>query len=95
MKFLNASILVNIFLIFIIVYLAYHLIYGNFNIQNYLVYKFEEKIYKQKQDILDKNFNDLAMDLDALYKQKEDYLEELQIQKNPLPNEGETVLKLD
>jgi hypothetical protein len=71
------------------------LIYGNFNIQNYLVYKFEEKIYKQKQDILDKNISDLAMDLDALYNQKEDYLEELQIQKNPLPNEGETVLKLD
>ena len=71
------------------------MIYGNFNIQNYLVYKFEEKIYKQKQDILDKNIRDLAMDLDALYNQKEDYLEELQIQKNPLPNEGETVLKLD
>lgn len=71
------------------------MIYGNFNIQNYLVYKFEEKIYKQKQDIPDKNISDLAMDLDALYNQKEDYLEELQIQKNPLPNEGETVLKLD
>ena len=95
MKFLKASILVNIFFIFIIFYLAYHLIYGNFNIQNYLVYKFEEKIYKQKQDMLDKNINDLAMDLDAVYNQKEDYLEELQIQKNTLPNEGETVLKLD
>jgi len=95
MRLFKASILVNIFFIFIIFYLAYHLVYGNFNIQNYLVYKFEEKIYKQKQEILDKNISDIAMDLNALYNQRNDYLEELQIEKNPLPNYGETVLKLD
>ena len=95
MKFFKVTILVNIFFVFIIFYLAYHLIYGNFNIQNYLVYKFEEKIWKQKQETLDKNIADVAMDLNALRLGQEDYLEELQIQKNPLPNEGETVLKLD
>ena len=71
------------------------MIYGNFNIQNYLVYKFEEKIWKQKQETLDKNIADVAMDLNALRLGQDDYLEELEIQKNPLPNEGETVLKLD
>ena len=35
------------------------------------------------------------MDLNALRLEQEDYLEELRFQKNPLPNEGETVLKLD
>ena len=57
--------------------------------------KFEEKIWKQKQETLDKNIADVAMDLNALRLGQEDYLEELEIQKNPLPNEGETVLKLD
>ena len=95
MKFFKASILVNIFFVFIIFYLAYHLIYGSFNIQNYLVYKFEEKIWKQKQETLDKNIADVAMDLNALRRGQDDYLEELQIQSKPLPNEGETVLKLD
>ena len=66
MKLFKASILVNIFFVFIIFYLAYHLIYGNFNIQNYLVYKFEEKIWKQKQETLDKNIADVAMDLNCL-----------------------------
>ena len=87
--------IVNIFFILVICYLAYHLVYGKFNIQNYLVYKFEEKIWKQKQETLDKNIADVAMDLNALRLGQEDYLEELEIQKNPLPNEGETVLKLD
>ena len=95
MKLFKASMIVNIFFILVICYLAYHLIYGNLNIQNYLVYKFEEKIWKQKQETLDKNIADVAMDLNALRLGQEDYLEELQIQNNPLPNEGETVLKLD
>ena len=47
MKLFKASMLVNIFFILVICYLAYHLVYGKFNIQNYLVYKFEEKIWKQ------------------------------------------------
>ena len=95
MKLFKASMLLNIFFVLIICYLAYHLVYGKFNIQNYLVYKFEEKIWKQKQETLDKNIADVAMDLNALRLGQEDYLEELQFQKNPLPNEGETVLKLD
>ena len=95
MKNFNAGILLNIVFIFIIFYLTYHLIYGKFNIQNYLVYKFEERVYKEKQEILDKNIADVAMDLNALRLNKEDYLEELQLQQNPLPQVGETVLKLD
>ena len=95
MKLFKASTLVNIFFILVICYLAYHLVYGKFNIQNYLVYKFEEKIWKQKQETLDKNIADVAMDLNALRLGQEDYLEELQFQKNPLPNEGETLIKLD
>ena len=46
MKLFKASMLVNIFFVLVISYLAYHLVYGKFNIQNYLVYKFEEKIWK-------------------------------------------------
>ena len=95
MKLFKASMLLNIFFVLIICYLAYHLVHGKFNIQNYLVYKFEEKFWKQKQETLDKNIADVAMDLNALRLGQEDYLEELEIQKNPLPNEGETVLKLD
>ncbi len=95
MKLFKASMIVNVFFVFVICYLSYHLVFGNFNIQNYLVYKFEEKIWKQKQEKLDKNIADVAMDLNALRLEQEDYLEELRFQKNPLPNEGETVLKLD
>ena len=95
MKNFNAGILLNIVFIFIIFYLTYHLIYGKFNIQNYLVYKFEERVYKEKREILDKNIADVAMDLNALRLNKEDYLEELQLLQTPLPQVGETVLKLD
>ena len=66
MKLFKASMIVNVFFVFVICYLSYHLVFGNFNIQNYLVYKFEEKIWKQKQEKLDKNISDVAMDLNAL-----------------------------
>ena len=54
MRLFKAGMLVNIFFILVICYLAYHLVYGKFNIQNYLAYKFEEKIWKQKQETLGK-----------------------------------------
>ena len=44
MKFLKASSLINFFFIFVLIYLIYHTVYGKFNIGNYLIYQFEEKL---------------------------------------------------
>ena len=95
MKFLKVSSLINFFFIFVLIYLIYHTIYGKFNIGNYLIYQFEEKIYKKLQSNLDQKMLDINIDLHSFYSNKEDYIDEITKQNNPNIQDGETILKLD
>ena len=95
MKFLKASSLINFFFIFVLIYLIYHTVYGKFNIGNYLIYQFEEKIYKKLQSNLDQKMLDINIDLHSFYSNKEDYIDEITKQNNPNIQDGETLLKLD
>jgi len=94
-KFLKASSLINFFFIFVLIYLIYHTVYGKFNIGNYLIYQFEEKMYKKLQSNLDQKMLDINIDLHSFYSNKEDYIDEITKQNNPNIQDGETVLKLD
>ena len=95
MKFLKASSLINFFFIFVLIYLIYHTVYGKFNIGNYLIYQFEEKMYKKFQSNLDQKMLDINIDLHSFYSNKEDYIDEITKQNNPNIQDGETILKLD
>ena len=95
MKFLKASNLINFFFIFVLIYLIYHTVYGKFNIGNYLIYEFEEKMYKKLQSNLDQKMLDINIDLHSFYSNKEDYIDEITKQNNPNIQDGETILKLD
>ena len=95
MKFLKASSLINFFFIFVLIYLIYHTVYGKFNIGNYLIYQFEEKMYKKLQSNLDQKMLDINIDLQSIYSNKEDYIDEITKQNNPNIQDGETILKLD
>ena len=95
MKFLKASSLINFFFIFVLIYLIYHTVYGKFNIGNYLIYQFEEKMYKKLQSNLDQKMLDINIDLHSFYSNKEDYIDEIKNQNNPNIQDGETILKLD
>ena len=95
MKFLKASSLINFFFIFVLIYLVYHTVYGKFNVGNFLIYKFEEKMYKKLQSNLDQKMLDINIDLHSFYSNKEDYIDEITKQNNPNVQDGETILKLD
>ena len=95
MKFLKASSLINFFFIFVLIYLVYHTVYGKFNVGNFLIYKFEEKMYKKLQSNLDQKMLDINIDLHSFYSNKEDYIDEVTKQNNPNIQDGETILKLD
>ena len=77
------------------IYLIYHTVYGRFNIGNYLIYKFEEKMYSNLQSNLDQKMNDIDIDLNSSYNKKEDYIDEIIKQNNPNIGDGETIIKLD
>ena len=95
MKFLKASNLINFFFIFVLIYLIYHTVYGKFNIGNYLIFQFEEKMYKKLQSNLDQKMLEINIDLHSFYSNKEDYIDEITKQNNPNIQDGETILKLD
>ena len=95
MKFLKTNSLINLFFAFVIIYLIYHTIYGKFNVGNYLIYKFEHKMYLKLQENLKKNMIDLNVDLHSFYSNKDDYIDEISKQKNTNPQDGEIIIKLD
>ena len=95
MKFLKANSIINLFFAFVLIYLIYHTIYGKFNIGNYLIYQFEQKMYIKLQETLKKNMIDLNVDLHSFYSNKDDYIDEISKQKNTNPTDSEVIIKLD
>jgi cell division protein FtsB len=65
-RIFKVSHLINFAVLFILFYLSYHTINGQYNIQNYLINKFEKRIYedfryKLKQDAVAVNLDILAL----------------------------------
>ena len=94
MRFFNSKILLNIIFIFLLVYLAYHTLTGKYNLQNYLINKFELKLFQDFHYNLKQKSTAVDMDLKALYYEGEDFIDELSKQ-NSLPQAGEIIIKLD
>ena len=94
MRFFGSKLVLNLFFIFFLFYLTYHIFNGRYNIQNYLINKFELKLFQDFHYNLKQKSTAVDMDLKALYYEGEDFIDELSKQ-NSLPLLGETVLKLD
>ena len=94
MRFFNSKILLNIVFVFLLFYLTYHTFNGKYNLQNYLINKFELKLFQDFHYNLKQKSLAVDMDLKALYYEKDDFLDELS-KKFSEPKKGETVLKLD
>ena len=87
--------LTNLFFVFMIGYLIYHTLYGNYNLQNYYITKFETKIFEDFNYRLKQSLVDVNKDIFALHYQFEDMQDEIAKRKMPLPAQGEVLIKLD
>ena len=94
MRFSGSKLLLNLFFVFILFYLTYHIFNGRYNIQNYLINKFELKLFQDFHYNLKQKSLAVDMDLKALYYKKDDFLDELS-KKFSEPEKGVTLLKLD
>ena len=94
MRFFNSKILLNIVFVFLLFYLTYHTFNGKYNLQNYLINKFELKLFQDFHYNLKQKSLAVDMDLKALYYEKDDFLDELSKQFSE-PKNGEILLKLD
>ena len=93
MRFFNSKILLNIVFVFLLFYLTYHTFNGKYNLQNYLINKFELKLFQDFHYNLKQKSLAVDMDLKALYYKKDDFLDEFSKQSSE-PENGETLLKL-
>ena len=94
MRFFSSKILVNIFFILLLFYLVYHTFNGRYNIQNYLINKFELKLFQDFHYNLKQKTLAIDMDLNALRNESDDFLDELSKQFSE-PENGEILFKLD
>ena len=94
MRIFNSKILVNILFILLLSYLAYHTFNGRYNIQNYLINKFELKLFQDFHYNLKQKTLAIDMDLNALRNESDDFLDELSKQFSE-PENGEILFKLD
>ena len=94
MKFFSSKILINLFFILLIFYLTYHILIGRYTLQNYFINKFELKLFQDFHYNLKQKSLAVDMDLEALYYQYDDFMDELSKQ-NVLPDSGEIIIKLD
>ena len=95
MSFFKSSFIHNAFCLFIISYLIYHSLYGNYNLQNYYISKFETKLFEDFNYRLKQSLVDVNKDIFALHYQFEDMQDEINKRKMPFPLSGEVLIKLD
>lgn len=75
--------------------MIYHSINGQYNIQNYLISKFEKKMFEDFNYRLKNEINSVNKDIYALALGREDMVDEITKRQYPLPAEGEILIKLD
>jgi len=75
--------------------LIYHTLHGQYNIQNYLISKYEKRMYEDFNYKLKQSLVDVNKDIFALHYSFDDMVDEITKRKMPLPAEGEVLIKLD
>ena len=95
MGIFKSSFFINLFCLFIIVYLIYHTLHGQYNIQNRLVYDFEKKLFEDFNYNLKQSLADVNKDIYALHYEFDDMVDEVAKRRYPILTDGEVLIKLD
>ena len=95
MKLLKLNAFLNLFFVFMIFYLIHHCLNGNYNIQNYLISKFEKKMFEDFNYRLKNEIISVNSDIYALHFGMKDMEDEVMKRQLPFPVDGEVLIKLD
>ena len=82
-------------IIFMLLYLFYHLIYGKYNVGNYLINDFKKIILNDNLDDLNLKISSIDKDLFSLYTNKNDFIDEIAKRKYEYTNLGELLIKIN
>ena len=81
--------------IFMLLYLFYHLIYGKYNVGNYLINDFKKIILNDDLDDLNLKISSIDKDLYSLYTNKDDFIDEIAKRKYEYTSPGELLIKIN
>ena len=81
--------------IFMLLYLFYHLIYGKYNVGNYLINDFKKIILNDNLDDLNLRISSIDKDLYSLYTNKDDFIDEIAKRKYEYTSPGELLIKIN
>ena len=81
--------------VFVLLYLCYHLFYGKYNIGNYLINDFKEKLLINEYNNLTSKISSIDKDLNALYTNKDDFIDEITKKKYGNTSSGEVLIKIN
>ena len=85
----------NFVIIFMLLYLFYHLIYGKYNLGNYLINDFKKIILNDNLDDLNLKISSIDKDLYSLYTNKDDFIDEIAKRKYEYTSPGELLIKIN
>ena len=85
----------NFVIIFMLLYLFYHLIYGKYNIGNYLINDFKKIILNDNLNDLNLKISSIDKDLYSLYTNKDDFIDEIAKRKYEYTSPGELLIKIN
>ena len=95
MRIFRTGYILNLFFFFILFYLGYHLIHGQYTIQNHLIYKFEKRMFEDFNYRLKNEIITVNKDIYALHYDMSDMKDEVMKRQYPFPVDGEVLIKLD
>ncbi len=92
---LNLNIFYSFISVFVLLYLCYHLFYGKYNIGNYLINDFKEELLINEYNNLTSKISSIDKDLNALYTNKDDFIDEITKKKYGNTSFGEVLIKIN
>ena len=91
----NLNAFFNFIFLFVLLYLCYHIFYGKYNIGNYLINDFKEKLLINDYDNLTLEISSIDKDLNALYTSYDDFIDEITKKKYGNTSTGEVLIKIN
>ena len=94
-KILKSFSFFNIIIFFIVLYLGFHIIFGKYNIGNYLINDFKQTLLEDNLINLKDDIESIDKDLYALYSNYEDFIDEVTKEKYEFTTPGEVLIKIN
>jgi cell division protein FtsB len=95
LKLIKLLSITNILTTGLLFYLFFHLVYGKYNVGNFLVNEFHQELLEKDLINLNKEILSIDKDLFAIYSNYDDFIDEVEKQKYESTSKDEVLIKIN